>query len=183
MAEREKPGKRLDEHSHAIAALVGIGRRLDYRIWISREEQKRPWGNGTLGRLLTTAERCASPAALFGGVQAADVDVIWYDGRGTVWLFEVEWSAMLSQAVVGRRLPIDARRHLVVVDERVPLIQSKLHRGPWLRQCLEADGWEFIKLRHLLAYAERGETDRFGLASIVGLQPPIEEAQGQLPLM
>lgn len=183
LAEREKPAQRLDEHSLAIATLASLGRRFDYRIWISREEQKRPFGNGPLGRVLTVAERYASPSTLFGAVQAADIDVVWYDGRGSVWLFEVEWSAMLGPAVVGRRLPIGARRYLVVLDERVPLILSKLRRGPWLQSYMDADGWDFIKLRHLQAFAEAGEANQYGLGSIVGLRPPIEEAQGQLPLM
>ena len=183
LAEREKQVKRVEEHSLAIATLVSLGRKFEYKVWISREEQKRPFGNGTLGQLLTAPERYASPAALFGAVQAAEVDVIWYDGRGAVWLFEVEWTAMLNQAVIGRRLAIGARRFLVVVDERVPLIQSRLRRGPWLQRCLEADGWEFIKLRHLLAFAEAGEANQYGLGSIVGLRPPVEEAQGQLPLL
>ncbi|MCL4466147.1 MAG: hypothetical protein M1401_03555 [Chloroflexi bacterium] len=183
LAEGEREDQRQQAHTRAVVAVADLGRRFGYHLWIGREEQKRRLGGGTLGQVLSVEERYTSPAGQFGGIRAADVDVIWYDGRGTVWLFEVEWTAMISQAVVGRRLPISARRHLVVLDERVPLLQSKLRRGPWLQQYLDADGWEFIKLGHLLSFARADESTQQSLGSIVGLKPPVEGAQAHLPMM
>ncbi|MHB1130971.1 MAG: DNA methyltransferase [Chloroflexota bacterium] len=183
LAERDRLVKRVEEHSLLLHDLVGLGRRFGYKIWLSREEQRRPYGEGTLGQLLTLPERYASPASLFGGVRAADVDVIWYDGRSEVWLFEMEWTAMVAPAVLGRRLPVNARRFLVVLEERVPLIQSKLRRGPWLQRALDADGWQFLRAQRLRSFVADAEANPQGLSALAGLRAPADGASGQLPLL
>ncbi|MHB1417324.1 MAG: hypothetical protein ACYC1C_18915 [Chloroflexota bacterium] len=175
--------QRLSEHSRMIATLVDLGRRFGYKVWISREEAKRPYKGDTLGQLLSMSERFASPTTLFGGAQAGDVDVIWYDGKASTWIFEIEWTAMLSEAIVGRRLRTNARRYLVVWDERVALLIKKLQRLPWLVQRLEEDGWQFIKYRHLRRFAQAEDASQYNIGSIVGLQPVIEQEQGQLHLI
>ncbi len=183
LADRERLSRRLNDHAETIAALVALGRRFGYKVWIGREEQKRPHGGGNLGQLLTTFERFASPATLFGGAQAAEVDVIWYDEAAAVWLFEVEWTAMLSLPVVVRRLATKARRHLVLADEREPLVAAKLQRAPWLAQWIKQDGWRFIMRGRLLALAGSAEVSPADVAAIAGLKPVGDKAQVQLNLI
>lgn len=156
---------RLDEHAQAIALLVELGRRYGFHVWIAREEQKRAYGDGRLGDLLTVGERYASPGGALGGSQAADVDVVWYDGGTAVWLFEVEWSAAFSQAVVGRRLAGSARRFLVIADDRLPLVDEKLNRFAWLRAALERDGWLLLTWSGLATAATRAGAGPESLAA------------------
>ena len=182
LREEDRLATRLDQHTALVSTLVALGRRFGYRIWVGREEQKRPLAGRRLGDLLDKFERFASPATLFGGPQAADVDVIWYDEGLSLWLFEVEWTAMLHLPVIGRRLPAKGRRFLVVADERAPLIKSRLRRAPWLAHHIRLDGWHFVKYSQLLSFAAATDCTPQALGSIVGLETESVSTQGQLDL-
>jgi hypothetical protein len=175
--------QRLAEHTAIIAVLVELGHRFGYDVWVGRDEQKRSYKQSTLGGLLSAKERAASPGVLLGTLSAADIDVIWHEDRTPACIFEVEWTAALGDAVLRRRSKTGARRYIVLLDDRAPLVQSKLRRWPWLRQLLETDGWEFIKYRYLLAFSQSKDASRYNLGSIVGLQPVSERDHGQMNLL
>lgn len=169
LAAEERLASRVEDHTQAVGLLTELGHRFGFRVWIGREEQKRPYGGSTLGHLLSVAERYASPANLVGETEGADVDVIWYDGGASLWLFEVEWSAAFSQAVAGRRLPAQGRRFLVVADERVGLVSRKLERFPWLGPQLEHDGWQFLTWSRLAEFATTEGVHAADLPAFAGL--------------
>jgi hypothetical protein len=47
---------------------------------------------------------------------------------------------------------------------------------------IRAGGWTFIKLDHLRSLAAKDPLTRHDLKAVVGLVPPVESGQGQLPL-
>jgi hypothetical protein len=178
LSPEEAIARRAEDHTQAVAILAALGHRFGFKVWISREEQKRPFGDAALGQLLSIGERYASPANLVGGSVAADVDVIWYDGGAAVWLFEVEWSAAFSPAVVGRKLPAKARRFIVLADERIALVERKFARFSWLRPTLESDGWQFLTWSSLATFATKEDAGLDELEAAVGLRPTIERQEG-----
>ncbi|MDA8186591.1 MAG: hypothetical protein M0T85_00420 [Dehalococcoidales bacterium] len=174
--------KRLQEHASLIAGLTDLGHRLGYKVWIGRDQQKQSFDGKPLRELLTLSERSYGPTSLLGGTKGALIDVVWYDHALPTYIFEVEWTATLGEAVFSRRVSAsNMRKYLVVPQERASLIQFKLERSPWFKQALDEDGWDFIKFGHLMEFVAKEEhLDLFSLGKIIGLQPVAERESGQL---
>ncbi len=179
--------RRSTEHGELIARLVDIGHRLGFAAWIGARQQARRVGRHQLARLLDDRERAGPP--YLGRIHPEDledVDVIWYVRGRAAFLWEVEWTAMLSEPVLRRhaRLPHDERlvRFLVVLPERVELVRHKLERSPLLRATLDEDGWHLLKADHLRDWSARDEVSLTDLEPLLGLDPAIERTGDQLAL-
>jgi hypothetical protein len=102
------------------------------------------------------------------------------------FLWEVEWTAMLSETVLRRhaRIPTEDRlvRFLVVLPERVELVRHKIDRSPLLRDALAEAGWHLIKSTHLRAWAAHEDPTLDDLEPLLGLDPRVERTGEQLEL-
>ncbi len=178
---------RSREHSEAIGLITEFGHRLGMRCWISAAEQRHLYLGVSLGELLTEAERRAYLPLISRGAQEAleATDAIWYVRHKATFLFEVEWTAMLTEPVLrrGPRIPTDDAvvRFLVVAPERTELLRYKLAHSPLLRRTMEADNWHILKTDHLRTLVE-GEADLDRLGPLLGLDPEIESGGEQLSL-
>ncbi|MCJ7709918.1 MAG: hypothetical protein MUQ32_03725, partial [Chloroflexi bacterium] len=178
---------RTREHGELIATLVDIGHRLGFSCWIGTRQQDRPCGDGRLSDLLDHREMSGPPS--MGRIRAddlEDVDVIWYvRGRAAI-AWDVEWTAMVGEAMLRRhaRLPLDERlvRILTVLPERAELVRHKLERSPLLRSALEDGGWHLVKANHIRDWAEREVVALADLESLLGLDPAVERTGDQLAL-
>ncbi len=108
-------------------------------------------------------------------------DVAWRDGE-TSHIFLIRqkvWLRDLCQWVEeGPKV-----RHLILIpDERASLLRRRLEGSPLIRKRLAESDWDFAKFSHLRSVAAQEEVDRHDLKKIVGLLPPIESAEAQLPL-
>jgi hypothetical protein len=179
---------RLEEHARMIGLLVDYAHRLGLRAWVSRREQDRPYAGATLLDRLHEDERRAylplivrAPAEVLGAV-----DAIWYRRGKLAFLFEVEWTAMMGEAVLRRGSQIEPTdqqaRFLVFPAERTDLVRLKLERSPWLRGEIERQNWHFLKWQHLEALAEREGAGLERLEPVLGLTPLIERGGQQLTM-
>jgi hypothetical protein len=185
---RDELARRLDDHARIIGMLVDYGHRLGLKAWVSKREHDRPFAGRTLGERLADDERRAylplvvrAPADALGAV-----DAMWYQRGRLAFLFEVEWTAMLGEAVLrrGRQIPVDERqaRFLVVPGERTELIRLKMERSPWLRAELERQNWHFLKWQHFHTLFRRDGADLEWLEPVLGLDPLIERGGQQLTM-
>lgn len=180
---------RYEEHGTLIGMLAEYGHRLGLRCWIGRREQRRRYGNGVLGDLLTDLEqRAYLPLVAPGSADALDsTDCIWYlRGHKATFLFEVEWTAMIAEALLRRGPRIDTTdttvRFLVIVPERTELVRLKIARSPLLRAAMDEGNWHILKANHLRRLHEAEGADLARLGTLLGLDPEIEQAGEQLPL-
>lgn len=187
LATDDDLARRTADHGELIAALVELGHRLGFACWIGARQQRRAVGGRPLGALLD--EREASGPPHLGRLRPEDleeVDVAWYVRGRVAYLWEVEWTAMLGETVLGRhaRTPADDRvaRFLVVLPERAGLLRHKLERSPVLGEALEAGGWHVLKADHLRRWAARPEPRLADLEELLGLDPPVEREGDQLAL-
>jgi hypothetical protein len=113
-------------------------------------------------------------------------DIAWEDD-GRLW---ATFNLTLT-AGVARLLPSSATsrpqqeirwRNLVIPAARVGLWQYKLETQPWLAHMIKAGGWTFIKLEYLRSLATKHALTGHDFLAIVGLVPPVESGEGQLPL-
>ena len=102
-----------------------------------------------------------------------------------MFLFEVEWTAMLGELLRRHdHIPHDERlvRFLVLPPERTELLRLKLERSPIARRSMDLGNWHVLKSNHLRALAARPEVSLEDLEPYLGLDPAIERAGDQLPM-
>jgi hypothetical protein len=179
---------RTEDHGRVIATLVDYGHRLGLRAWIAAREHDRVVGGRPLIDRLADDERRAylplvvrAPADIVGAV-----DVLWYLRGKMAFLFEVEWTAMIGDAVLGRGrdIPVGDQqaRFLVIPAERGELVRLKLARSPWLRGEMERQNWHILKWQHLDTLAQRSGARMEWLEPVLGLDPLIERGGEQLTM-
>ncbi len=184
----EELGVRLHDHARIIGMLVDYAHRLGLRAWVSRREHDRPYAGTTLYERLHEDERRAylplvvrAPSDVLGAV-----DALWYRRGRMAFLFEVEWTAQMGEAVLrrGRGIePTDQQaRFLVIPAERAELIGLKLERSPWLRSEIERQNWHFLKWQHFEALFRREGAGLERLEPILGLTPLVERGGQQLTM-
>jgi hypothetical protein len=182
-------GQRLADHARIIGLLVDYAHRIGLRAWVSRREHDRPVPGGTTlqARLRDDERRAYLPLIIRAPAEALGaVDVLWYQRGRLAFMFEVEWTAMMGEAMLrrGRLIPVGEQqaRFFVFPAERTELVRMKLERSPWLRAEVEQQNWHFLKWQHLETL---GELDRAGLERlepVLGLDPLIERGGQQLTM-
>jgi hypothetical protein len=179
--------RRSQEHGELLGTIVDLGHRMGFSLWIGRRQQMRKVDGRPLGRRLVRHELAGPP--YLGRIRQEDldeVDAIWYVRGRMAFLWEVEWTAMLSETVLRRhaRIAADERlvRFLVVLPERVELVRHKIERSPILRDALEEGGWHVIKSTHLRTWAAHDEPTLDDLEPLLGLDPRVERTGEQLDL-
>ncbi len=72
---------------------------------------------------------------------------------------------------------------LVIPGSRATLFQHKLARDARLRQAVEGGAWQFLKFSAAREMIAHGDLDRRAFALALGLDPPLEQPQVQIPLL
>jgi hypothetical protein len=181
-------GRRTEDHARVIGTLAEYGHRLGLRSWIAGREQDRVVdGRPLLEHLADDERRVYLPLVIRAPIDALGaVDVIWYVRGKLAFLFEVEWTAMVGEAVLRRGLEIpigeQQARFLVLPARRAELLRLKLQRSPWLRAEVERQNWHVLKWEHLATLAARQGGRMDWLEPVLGLDPLIERGGEQLTM-
>jgi len=179
---------RLHDHARIIGLLVDYAHRLGLRAWVSRREHDRAYAGTTLYERLHEDERrvylplvVRAPADVLGAV-----DALWYRRGRLAFMFEVDWTAQMGEAVLRRGRQVEPNeqqaRFFVFPAERTELVRLKLERSPWLRSEVERQNWHFLKWQHLEALFRREGAGLERLEPILGLAPLIERGGQQLTM-
>ncbi|MBU0704874.1 MAG: hypothetical protein KKC18_13520, partial [Chloroflexi bacterium] len=103
-------------------------------------------------------------------------DVRWLEGEQELYLFAISTQAALGRHLLARRAAGEGvQRCLVVPGGRAQLVGLKLQRDPRLARAVAADGWQFVKFRHLRRLVAEEELDRHALKTVLGLDPIAEQ--------
>ncbi|HEY8135157.1 MAG TPA: hypothetical protein VIF08_03890 [Candidatus Limnocylindrales bacterium] len=176
------------EHGEMIGILTEYGHRLGLRVHVGQKECRRAYRGGVVGDLLSDEEqRAYLPLIAAGDVATLEaLDCMWYLRGKATFLFEVEWTALLTEPLLKRGPRIPAAdtvvRFLVVPSARVELIRYKLAHSPLLRRALDEQNWHILKSEHLRRLVAREDADLDMLGPMLGLDPEIEREAEQLPL-
>lgn len=108
-------------------------------------------------------------------------DLAWWDEESS-YLFLICHRVSLGDLCRWVEEGPKAHRLILIPDERASLLRLRLEGSPLIRKRLAESGWDFIKFGHLRSVAAQEEVDRHDLKKIVGLLPPVESAEAQLPL-
>jgi len=188
LATADDAAQRRLDHSRVIASLVDYGHRLGLRAWIAAREHDRPLDDGRLiDRLADDERRVYLPLVVRAPADALGaIDVIWYQRGKLAFLLEVEWTAMVGEAILDRGRRIAAGEHqarfLVIPAQRTELLRLKLQRSPWLRSEMERQNWHVLKWEHLATLADRPGARLEWLEPVLGLDPLIERGGEQLTM-
>jgi hypothetical protein len=176
------------EHGEIVGMLVEYGHRLGLRCYVSPHEQRRAYRGGTVADLLSDDEqRAYVPLLAVGDARTFEsLDCVWYLRGKAIFVFEVEWTAMLTDPLLkrGPRIPADERtvRFVVIPPERAELVRYKLRHSPLLARALEEQNWHILKSNNLRRLVTAEEAGLELLAPMLGLDPEVERAAEQLPL-
>jgi hypothetical protein len=179
---------RYREHTELIGQLVEYGHRLGMRCWVNPHERTRLYRGRPLEALLSDVElRTYLPIVVRGSGEALDaIDCVWYIRSRAVFLWDVEWTAMLAEPVLRRGPLIEQTegtvRFLAIPEERTSLVRFKLDRSPLLRAALDTGNWHLIRWHHVRAVVEREGADLERFAPVLGLDPALEPRGEQMPL-
>ena len=179
---------RLEDHARIIGLLVDYAHRIGLRAWVSKREQDRPYAGATLlDRLLEEERRAYLPLVIRAPAEALGaVDALWYRRGRLAFLFEVEWTAMVGEAILrrGRQIPPGEQqaRFIVFPAERTELVRLKLERSPWLQAEVRDQNWHFLKWQHLETLVELDQAGLERLEPLLGLDPLIESGGQQLTM-
>ncbi|MGH2356382.1 MAG: hypothetical protein ACRDGJ_00030 [Candidatus Limnocylindria bacterium] len=188
LGTEDELSQRTEDHARVIAALADYGHRLGLRVWISRREHDRVVdGKPLLDRLRDDERRTYLPLVVRAPADAlGQIDVLWYLRGRLAFLFEVEWTGMLGEAILGRgrRIPPSDQqaRFLVFPAQRTDLVRLKIERSPWLRAEIDRQNWHFLKWQHLDALSARSGASLDALEPVLGLDPLIERGGEQLTI-
>ena len=180
--------RRYTEHGEMVGMLTDFAHRAGMRAWISKREQRRRYGSGVLGDLLSDPEQRVYLPLVAPGPQELleQIDCIWYvRGKGS-FLFDVEWQAVLDAPIMKRGPGIETSesvvRFLVVPDERTPLVRLRLERSPVLRKRLEDDNWHILKWSNVRRLHASTRADLSALGPLLGLDSDVERGEDQMPM-
>jgi hypothetical protein len=180
--------RRTADHDAVVATLAELGHRLGMRVWIGKRQQTHRVAGRQLSDWLDDAELAVHlPLITWAPDGELDrVDCAWYVRRQATFLFEVEWTAMLTEPVLVHhaRYPIDDKvvRFVVLPQERAELVKFKMARSPLLRRAIEERNWHFFKWNHLAAFAARTDLLLDDLEPYLGLDALADTVGEQLPL-
>ncbi|HET6744855.1 MAG TPA: hypothetical protein VFH90_03290 [Candidatus Limnocylindria bacterium] len=179
---------RLEDHARVIGLLVDYAHRIGLKAWVSKREHDRPYEGGTLlARLHDDERRAYLPLVIRAPADALGaVDALWYRRGRLAFLFEVEWTAMIGEAILrrGRQIPEGDQqaRFLVFPAERTELLRLKLERSPWLRAEVSRQNWHFLKWQHLATLVDLEQAGLERMEPLLGLDPLIERGGQQLTM-
>jgi hypothetical protein len=188
LGTRDELAARHADHGTVVGMLVEFGHRLGLRAWVSQHEQRRAYRDGTVGGLLSDEERRVYlPLVVDGDPSVLEaLDCMWYVRGKASFLFEVEWTAMVSEPLLvrGAKLPTDERtvRFLVIPDERIELLRHKLARSALLRRAIDEGNWHILRWSAVRRLHAAEEPSLELLGPLLGLDPAAEHAPEQLPL-
>lgn len=184
----EELSARFDDHSRMLRLLADYGHRLGLRVWLSRREHDKVVdGRPLIDHLADDERRAYLPLIVRApGEALSAVDAIWYVRGRFAFLLEVEWTAMLGDAVLrrGREIPPSDQQARIALfpAERTELVRLKLERSPWLRAEVERQNWHFLKWQHFETLAARDGASLDWLEPVLGLDPLIERGGEQLTM-
>ena len=180
--------RRYAERGEMIGLLTDFAHRAGMRVWITKREQRRRYGEGTLGELLSDPEeRVYLPLGAPGPQEVLEeIDCMWYIRGKGAFLFDVAWQAALDEPVMRRGPRIETNddlvRFLVVPDERTELVRLRLQRSPVLRARLETDNWHILKWSNVRRLHASARADLAVLSPLLGLDPEVERGEDQIAL-
>lgn len=149
---------RESEHSEMIYYLCQIGKKAGFDIWVGQKEQGATYSERKLSTLVTKR----SPTWRFIPSTNLDrvkqIDVIWHDEGRIRFIFEVENTTAITEAIVrGSNIPHNETRRLIVIpEERESLLFRKM-KDPMLRENIASNNWKFIFYGEVRAYFEQSK--------------------------
>ena len=92
-----------------------------------------------------------------------EIDVIWHKDNKINYIFEVENTTGITEALVrGANIPYDVKRYIVLPEERDNLLQSRM-KEPLLSKQFAKGGWQVIYYGRLSEFFEEHKRKKYAL--------------------
>jgi len=115
-------------------------------------------------------------------VESRSGPIVWKDRGATAYAFVISPTAEMG-AVWRFGQMLGGVPVLVIPGSRATLFQHKLARDARLHQAVEKGAWQFLKFSAVRELMSHTDMDRRAFTLALGLDPPIEQPQVQMPLL
>jgi 16S rRNA G966 N2-methylase RsmD len=157
-----KPAVRIDEsdHNRMVGYLAELGTKAGFDVWVGQPEQAYVYRGQPLSRL--SLDDLRIPGLSEEALEALrNVDVIWLENHLPRFLFEVETTTQISEAIVRGSYYTDpgVRRFFVIPRRRETLLDKKVS-APVFRGRVQEYGWSFMRFEAIERLYEESEHKR-----------------------
>lgn len=115
-------------------------------------------------------------------VESRDRQIVWKDEDRIAYTMVISVSAETAP-IWHLSKKADVAPVLVMPGSRATLMQYKLARDARLRAVFENDAWQFLKFSAVREMITHADMDRRAFSLALGLDPPLEQEQVQIPLL
>ncbi|MBI2845302.1 MAG: hypothetical protein HYX86_02015 [Chloroflexi bacterium] len=178
---RQFPGSLTPPRDMVETALLAYGREAEGMLWPSSTDIQKEKAK-VLDILQQLGERLDFKVISSSETKHSDLE--WEEGEKTLYRFVIRSTARVAEFY---RWAIESKgpeRLLIAIPDTLSdLLRLKLAWSPILRQRLLSAGWDFVKFGLIREMAAQEKIERHDLAKIIGLLPPAETKEAQLPLL
>jgi DNA modification methylase len=136
--------ERKNHHSEMIHYLAQLGQKLDYRIHVGIMEQSKTY-------MMKELKSYNSQTRLFlKGLSSSQhkkvelIDVLWYRDSKIKYVFEVENTTMLTDAIIrASYIPYPVKKFMLLPLDRNRLLHRKLH-SPLFSEIFQREDWKIL---------------------------------------
>ncbi|MBU2560740.1 MAG: hypothetical protein KKD17_00430 [Nanoarchaeota archaeon] len=134
----------LSHHNKMISLIANLGRNLKFDVWVGLKEQAETYNKQKLSELVTIKE----PSWRFVNPHNWDrinmIDVIWHDGGRIKFIFEVENTTAITDAISrGSNIPPNHLTRVIVIPKEREKMLSRKMRDPMVAEGVKKYDWKF----------------------------------------
>ncbi len=169
-AEKTKDGKwqlkpivrlRESQHNKMIYLLAMLGQKAKFDVWIGVNEQSGSYNKTKLSDLVDIKKPTWRFVPTPNWDRVNQIDVIWHDRGRISYIFEVENTTAITNAIVrGSNIPHNRLKRLIIIPkEREKLLYRKLEE-PLLKGSLKKDDWKFMFYRDIETFFVKNKRNK-----------------------
>lgn len=178
---RQFPGSLTPPKEMVETSLRAYAREAEGMLWPSLLDAPKE-GLEMVGLLQQMGERLGFEVSRPD--VSAHFDLEWLEGEKILYRFLIHSNAQVADLYLWAVESKDPERVLVAIPDTLSdLLRLKLAWSPVLRRRLTSAGWDFVKFGLIREMAAQEKIERHELAKIIGLIPPAETKEAQLPLL
>jgi 16S rRNA G966 N2-methylase RsmD len=136
--------ERKNHHSEMIYYLAQLARQFNYNVHIGKKEQSEVYMMKELGSLNSECDLSLIDFEPDQHKTAEQIDVIWYKDKKIDYIFEVENTTMLTEAIIrASHIPYPVKKFILLPLDRNRLLHRKM-QSPLFSEIFQREDWQIL---------------------------------------
>lgn len=162
--------ERRSHHSEMIYYLAQLARQFGHNVHIGKKEQSEVYMMKELGSLNSEYDLSLADFEPDQHKTAEQIDVIWYKDNKIDYIFEVENTTMLTEAIIrASRIPYPVKKFILLPLERNRLLHRKM-QSPLFSEIFQREDWQILYYEDVRQLQNRKGLSLQDLESAAGIK-------------